>query len=148
MTDWLFQATPKRSTVGYDSKGHLVNPAPRTAGSSIIRYRDQIAMGDRAWLQTWQQTGEPDHAIGTLATIYELYEWENDWYTNIRLEYRVDPPLLAAELLGDPVLGSFGPFREFQCSNVPLPPPMATRLSELASPRLVPFGPSATRWPH
>ena len=43
---------------------------------------------------------------------------------------------LRAELLADASLGSFGPFRGFQGSAVPLPPDVARGLAERAAPRL------------
>jgi len=79
-----------------------------------------------------------------VATIVSLPYEKTDtqfgrWHTDIRWDYRIDPPLLRPELLGDPGLESFRPFRGFQGTNVPLPAEVASRLSELASPRLVPF---------
>jgi restriction endonuclease Mrr len=62
------------------------------------------------------------------------------WYVDIRWDYRIDPPLLRPELLGDPALASCYPFRGFQGTNVPLPAQVAGRLADLAGPRLVPFG--------
>jgi restriction system protein len=41
-------------------------------------------------------------------------------------------------LVNDPALQSFRPFRGFQGSNVPVPPEIASRLLEIAAPRLVP----------
>src|SRR5262249_62386725 len=59
------------------------------------------------------------------------------WRTDIRVDYRIRPPLLRSELLDDATLGSFRPFHGFQGSNVPLPPDIAAALSERAAPRLV-----------
>ena len=81
----------------------------------------------------------------TTAT-YENPEWHDGgssygrWRTGIRFDYRIDPPLLRAELLADAALGSFRSFGGFQGSTVPLPPEIATALSERASPRLEPLG--------
>jgi hypothetical protein len=95
----------------------------------------------------WLQIVGPDrpgiYYVATIVSLpYERVDAEfGRWSTDVRWEYRIDPPLLRAELLGDPTLGSFRPFRGFQGSNVPVSPPVATRLSELAGPRLVPFEP-------
>jgi hypothetical protein len=59
------------------------------------------------------------------------------WRTDIRYEYRIAPPLPRPRLIDDPQLGTFRPFRGFQGSNVPIPAPIASRLSNLAS--LVPL---------
>ncbi len=59
------------------------------------------------------------------------------WRTDIRVDYRITPPLLRSELLDDATLGSFRPFHGFQRSNVPVPPDIAAALSERAAPRLV-----------
>ena len=59
------------------------------------------------------------------------------WRTDIRVGYRIRPPLLRPELLDDATLGSFRPFHGFQGSNVPLPPDISAGLAERAAPRLV-----------
>src|SRR5262249_60682740 len=59
------------------------------------------------------------------------------WRTDIRVGYRITPPLLRSELLDDAALGSFRPFHGFQGSNVPVPADIAAALSERAAPRLV-----------
>ncbi|HYB49122.1 MAG TPA: hypothetical protein VED20_17485, partial [Streptosporangiaceae bacterium] len=64
------------------------------------------------------------------------------WRTDIRVGYRIRPPLLRSELLGDATLGSFRPFHGFQGSNVPVPPDIAAALSERAAPRLVTLSPA------
>jgi Restriction endonuclease len=135
MTDWIFQANPRlydvRAAVGKSRRDRWSTP----------RYRDRIALHDRIWLQI---VG-PDHpGIYYIATIVSLPYEKVDaqfgrWHTDIQWDYRIDPPLLRPELLGDPRLEAFRPFRGFQGTNVPLPPEVASRLSELAGPRLVPF---------
>jgi HJR/Mrr/RecB family endonuclease len=137
MADWIFQANPKR----YDVHAAVVKS--RKDWWSTPRYRDRIALGDRVWLQI---VGPDRPGIYYVATVVSLpYERADAgfgrWYTDFRWDYRIDPPLLRAELLGDPAVGSFRPFRGFQGTNVPLPPEVATRLSELAGSRLAPFGP-------
>jgi hypothetical protein len=69
---------------------------------------------------------------------YESPEEEfGPWHTDILWDYRLDPPLARPELINDPVLQSFWAFRGFQGSNVPVPAEIASRLMELARPRLV-----------
>jgi HJR/Mrr/RecB family endonuclease len=112
----------------------------RTGGTP--RYRDRIALGDRVWLQI---VG-PDHpGIYYVATIMSLpYEnvessWGR-WQTDVRFDYRIDPPLLRSELLNDPVIGSFRLFNGFQGTNAPVPQDVASRLAELAAPKMVALG--------
>jgi 2Fe-2S iron-sulfur cluster protein len=135
MTDWIRQANPRlydvRAAVGKSRRDRWSTP----------RYRDRIALHDRIWLQI---VG-PDHpGIYYIATIVSLPYEKADaqfgrWHTDIQWDYRIDPPLLRSELLGDLRLEAFRPFRGFQGTNVPLPPEVASRLSELAGPRLMPF---------
>jgi hypothetical protein len=58
------------------------------------------------------------------------------WRTDIRVDHRIDPPLLRVELRAAAELSSFWPFRGFQGSTVPLPPAIAGALGERAAPRL------------
>lgn len=136
MTGWIFQSNPKLYDV------HDAVARSRQEWWSTPRYRDRIALHDRVWLQI---VGPRRPGIYFVATVVSLpYErpdatfWR--WHTDIRWDSRVEPPLLRAELLGDPGVGSFRPFRGFQGTNVPLPPEVAARLAELAGPRLVELG--------
>jgi hypothetical protein len=93
----------------------------------------------------WLQIVGPDRpGIYYVATIVSLPYAAPDeefgpWRTDIRWDYRIDPPLSRPELVSDPVLQSFRPFRGFQGTNVPVRPEIASRLLELAGPRLVPL---------
>ena len=93
----------------------------------------------------WLQIVGPDRpGIYYVATIVSLAymrirEQFGPWQTDIRWDYRIEPPLPRSELVSDSVLQSFRPFRGFQGSNVPVPADIASRLSELAGPRLVPL---------
>jgi EVE domain len=141
MTDWIFQGNRKH----YDLEAAIT--ASRMHWWSTPRYRNQTAAGDRVWLQV---VGKDEPGIYYVATIttatYEDPEWHDGgssygrWRTGIRFDYRIDPPLLRAELLADAALGSFRSFGGFQGSTVPLPPEIAMALSERASPRLEPLG--------
>lgn len=145
MTDWIFQGNRKR----YDLDA--VVAASRHQRWNTPRYRDQTAAGDRVWLQV---VGRPHPGIYYVATItiptYEDPEWHDTrssygrWRTGIQFDFGIDPPLLRTELTADARLGSFRPFRGFQGSTVPIPPEIATTLSELAGPRLEPLGPGNT----
>jgi hypothetical protein len=137
MTDWIFQGNGNR----YDLDAALV--ASRLHSWRTPRYRDRTAVGDRVWLQV---VGRNDPGIYYLATIaaatYEDPEWRDGdsayarWWTDVRFDYRIDPPLLRAELLATAELSSFRPFRGFQGSTMPLPAATAAALWERAAPRL------------
>jgi EVE domain len=137
VTEWIFQGNRKR----YDLDAAIA--ASRQHSWSTPRYRDRTAAGDRVWLQV---VGRDHPGIYYLATItaatYEDPQWHaadsvyGRWRTDIRFDYRIDPPLLRAELLAGAELGSFRPFRGFQGSTVPLPPEIALALSAQAAPRL------------
>ena len=133
MTDWIFQANPKRYDV------HAAVARSRQDWWNTPRYRDRIAVNDRVWLQI---VGPDRPGIYYVATIVSLpyAAPENEfgpWHTDIRWDYRIDPPLPRPELVNDPALHSFRSFRGFEGSNAPVPPEIASRLLELAGPRLV-----------
>jgi hypothetical protein len=138
VNDWIFQGNPKH---------HRLNvPPSRQLWWSTPHYRDRTAAGDRVWLQI---VGRDHPGIYYIATITApTYEHPGQpsgtnhgrWRTDIRFDYGITPPLLRLELLGDPELGSFRPFRGFQGSTVPVPPDIAVLLWERAAPRLETFG--------
>jgi hypothetical protein len=140
MTEWIFQGNRKREDLD------AAIATSRLHSWSTPRYRDRTAAGDRVWLQV---VGRNEPGIYYVATItvrtYQDPEWHDNgrifgrWRTDIRFDYRIDPPLLRAELLATAELGSFRPFRGFQGSTVPLPPGIAATLWERASPRLEPL---------
>ena len=135
MTDWIFHGNPKHHDL------HAAVATSRRQWWSTPRYRDRTAAGDRVWLQI---VGRDHPGIYYVATImsptYEHHEppdvTHGRWRTDIRFDYRITPPLLRLELLGDPQLGSVRPFRGFQGSTVPVPPDIAAVLRERAAPRL------------
>jgi len=140
MTDWIFQGNGKQ----YDLDAAIA--ASRLRCWRTPRYRDRTAAGDRVWLQV---VGRHDPGIYYLATITApTYEDPESaavssvyarWRTDIRFDYRIDPPLLRVELLATPGLASFRPFRGFQGSSVPLPADIAAALQERAAARLDPL---------
>ena len=140
MTDWIFQGNGKH----YDLDAAIA--ASRLRSWRTPRYRDRTAAGDRVWLQV---AGRKEPGIYYVATItaptHEDPEWRDGdspsarWRTEVRFDYRIDPPLLRAELLATAGLASFRPFRGFQGSTVPLPADIAAALQERAASRLDPL---------
>ncbi len=140
MTDWIFQGNGKQLDLD------AAITASRLRSWRTPRYRDLAAAGDRVWLQV---VGRHEPGIYYVATIttptYEDPEWHDSespsarWRTDIRFDYRIDPPLLRVELLAMAGLASFRPFRGFQGSSVPLPADVAAALQARAAPRLEPL---------
>jgi hypothetical protein len=140
MTDWIFQGNGRQLDLD------AAIAASRLRSWRTPRYRDRTAAGDRVWLQV---VGRDEPGIYYLATItastYEDPDWDDRdpaparWRTDIRFDYRVDPPLLRAELLADARLGSFRPFHGFQGSTYPVPADIAAALGERAAARLDPI---------
>jgi hypothetical protein len=145
VTDWIFQGNSKQ----YDLDAAIAASRLRTWRTP--RYRDRTAAGDRVWLQV---VGRHEPGIYYLATItaptYSDPEWRDGdspyarWRTDVRFDYRIDPPLLRAELLATAELASFRPFGGFQGSTVPLPADIAATLRERAAPRLDALGPDSS----
>lgn len=138
MADWIFQANLKRFDV------HAEAAQSRTWWNTP-HHRAEIAIKDRVWLQIAGPYTPGLHYVATIeSSVYESTEIDDPespifgkWRTNIRFDYRIQPPLSRQELLDDPELGRFWRFRGFQGSNAPVPPATASRLSRLAAPRLV-----------
>jgi len=147
MSDWIFQGNSKQ----LDLDDAIA--ASRLRSWRTPRYRDQTAAGDRVWLQV---VGRDQPGIYYVATItaptYEDPEWHagDSPYarcrTDVRFDYRIDPPLLRAELTATGGLSSFRPFRGFQGSTAPVPADIAAALWERAAPRLEKL--STERKPH
>lgn len=140
MADWIFEGNPRH----YDLAAAVASSREQWWGTP--HFRDQMAVGDRVWLQV---VGPKDPGIYYVAAItaptYEHPVQPSDprhfrWRTDIRFDYRVRPPLLRSELLEDAELGSFRPFRGFEGSNVPVPPDIASALAARAASRLEPLG--------
>ena len=138
MTDWIFQGNGKH----YDLDARLADSRQRSWRTP--RYRDLTAVGDPVWLQI---AGRDEPGIYYLATItastYEDPEWHHGdsayarWRTDVRFDYRIDPPLLRVEILATAELSSFRPFRGFQGSTWPLPADIAVALRTRTAGRLV-----------
>jgi hypothetical protein len=143
MTEWIFQGNRKRSDLD------AAIAESRQLSWSTPRYRDRTAVGDRVWLQVVGRDHPGIYYVATItAATYEDPAWHaagssyGRWRTDIRFDYRIDPPLLRPELLATAELGSFRPFRGFQGSTVPLPADVAQALSARAAPRLEAFASS------
>ena len=136
MGDWVFQADhPVDDGVAQRPEDWWNTP----------QHRDEISIGDRVWLQV---TGRHNPGLYYLATlikpVYESHERVvpekssfGRWRTDIRFQYRIVPPLLRSDLIEDPELASFQPFRGFQGSNRPMPIEISSKLLEIAT--LVPL---------
>jgi hypothetical protein len=140
MADWIFEGNPRY----YDLAAAVASSPEQWWGTP--HFRDQMAVGDRVWVQV---VGPKDPGIYYVATITSpTYEHAVEasepqhfrWRTDIRFDYRVQPPLLRSELVEDAELGSFRPFRGFEGSNVPVPPEIASALAARAASRLEPLG--------
>jgi hypothetical protein len=136
MADWIFQADhPVDDEVTQQPEDWWNTP----------QHRDQIAVGDRVWLQISGRHNPGLYYIATVVRpVYESTERVDPnrpgfgrWRTDIRFEYRIVPPLLRSDLLKEPDLASFRPLRGFQGSNRPVPAVISSRLLELAN--LVPL---------
>jgi predicted RNA-binding protein with PUA-like domain len=140
MADWIFEGNPRH----YDLAAAVASSREQWWGTP--HFRDQMAVGDRVWLQV---VGPKDPGIYYIATITSpTYEHDVEpseprhfrWRTDIRFDYRVQPPLLRTELEADAELGSFRPFRGFEGSNVPVPPDIASALAARSASRLEALG--------
>jgi hypothetical protein len=142
MTEWIFQGDSKRHELG------AALSASRLRSWRTPRYRDRTATGDRVWLQIVGRDEPGIYFVGTItAPTYEDPEWHDGdspyarWRTDVRFDYRIDPPLLRVELQATAELASFRPFRGFQGSTVPVPSDIAAALWQRASSRLEPVAP-------
>ena len=140
MADWIFEGNPQH----YDLTAAVASSRYQWWGTP--HFRDEMAVGDRVWLQV---VGPHDPGIYYVATItsptYEHAVAASEprhfrWRTDIRFDYRVRPPLLRTELEADALLGTFRPFRGFEGSNVPVPADIAAALSARVASRLEPLG--------
>ena len=144
MTDWIFEANERH----YDLGAAVASSRVQWWGTP--HFRDRMAVGDRVWLQV---AGPKDPGIYYVATIVSptyshaasASDGESDaeehrrWRTDIRFDYRVQPPLLRTELEADATLAPFRPFRGFEGSNVPVPDEIVAALSARVASRLEPL---------
>jgi HJR/Mrr/RecB family endonuclease len=131
MADWIVQANPKMYDV------HAAVERSPTDWWRTPRYRRQIAVGDRIWLQI---VGPRDPGIYYIASFASLpYERPDSdfgpWHSDIQYEYRIEPPLLRVESAADPVLGPFTPLRGFQGTMAPVPDEVVARLLQVTEGR-------------
>src|SRR5215813_10342162 len=94
MADWIFEGNPRH----YDLDAAVA--ASREHWWGTPRFRDEMAIGNRVWLQV---VGPKDPGIYYVATIVtKTYEQHVDpsepahfrWRTDIRFDYRIRPALL------------------------------------------------------
>jgi hypothetical protein len=137
MADWLFQGNPERFPL------HAEVARSREHWWSTPRYRDQIARDDRVWIQIVGHDHPGLYYVATVTVpvhpgspVHEAGATFGQWRTDLRFDYRIDPPLLRSELLDDPGLGGFRPFHGFQGSAFPVPAEVAAALAQRAEPRL------------
>lgn len=132
MADWIFQADhPVDDEVAHEPEAWWNTP----------HHRSDIAIGDRVWLQVAGRHLPGLYYVATVVRpVYESTEIVyperpsfGRWRTDIRLGYRIAPPLLRSGLLQDPQLSSFRPFYGFQGSNRPVPAAIASKLLKLAN---------------
>jgi len=141
MSDWIVQANPKMYDV------HAAVETSRADWWRTPRYRKEISVGDRIWLQI---VGPHDPGIYYIASFTSLpYEKPDSefgsWHSDIQYDYRIQPPLLRVEALADCVLGQFRPLRGFQGTMARVPEDIVARLLHLTEGRRVPLdhaGPS------
>ena len=137
MADWIFEGNPRH----YDLEAAVASSRSQWWGTP--HFRDQMAVGDRVWLQVVGPK-DPGTYLADLEHTAEASETPEArhfrWRTDIRFDYRVQPPLLRSELEADAELGSFRPFRGFEGSNVPVPAEIASALAARVASRLEPLG--------
>lgn len=131
MTDWIFQANPKR----YDVHA-AVKRSPDDSWNTP-RSRDSIAIGDRVWLSIVGPSNPGLYYVAEATSLpYETPDSEfGRWHTDIRYIHRIDPPLSRSELLADPIVNQCRLLGGFQGSNAIIPEDIAARLRDLASDR-------------
>ena len=140
MTDWIFQGNRKQEEL------ESALAASRLRSWRTPRYRDRAVAGDWVWVQLVGRKNPGLYYVGTITgPTHEDSEWhEGDspyarWRTEVRFDFRIDPPLLRGELVATVGLSSFRPFGGFQGSTVPVPADIAGALRVRARSRLDPF---------
>ena len=135
MTDWMFQANPKR----YD----LVAAAAKRFSDewSMNQHRDKVSVGDRIFFfLSGPQAGI--YAIGRVVSpVYEaaVADEFGRWKVDVEYEAFVDPPALRAELVQDSTLASYRPFAGLLATNFVMDSAISGRLDELLSGRTKPI---------
>ena len=123
MADWIFQASAREHDLDLDAS--IAASPERWWGTP--RYRDQIAVGDRVWLQ---ETG-PHHPgiyyiATTMSATYEHPVQPGEpayarWRTDIRVDYRITPPLLRSNCSMTRHSGRSGRFMVFRARTCQSP---------------------------
>ncbi len=139
---WLFQGNPKL----YDLLGGIAEG--RLRNYAMNQHRDHAAYGDRVFFfLSGEKAGV--YAVGRITSTAYKADEPNEfglWKVDVTFEATVEAPLLRAELLGDPVLATFGPFGGRMGTNFPMSADVAARLEHVLASRLRPVDGSKTRW--
>lgn len=137
MPVWMFQANPKR----YD----LLSAARSGFDDhwSMNQHRGEVAVGDKVYFFiSGPEAGI--YLVGRVVSpVYESAEMDafGRWKVDVGYEGFVEPPLLRPELLDvvhEPILAAYAPFKGQQRTNFILPADVARRLTEATEGRLVP----------
>ncbi|OFV79737.1 MAG: hypothetical protein A2W26_10795 [Acidobacteria bacterium RBG_16_64_8] len=138
---WMFQGNPVR----YDLLTGIA--AGSISNYAMNQHRDHAAYGDRAFFfLSGDKAGM--YAVGRVTSTAYRAEQANEfgeWKVDVAFEATIDPPLLRAEMMGDPLLASFGPFAGRMGTNFPMPTDVAARLEMVLAPRLHPVHSASTK---
>ena len=135
MTDWMFQANPKR----YD----LVAEAAKRFSDdwSMNQHRDKVGVGDRIFFfLSGPKAGI--YVIGRVVSpVYEATVPDDfgRWKVDVEYEALVEPPILRPELMDDPTLATYRPFAGLLRTNFAMDPAIGDRLDELLAGRTKPI---------
>ena len=138
MTEWVFQANPKR----YDLLG-----AARSGFDdnwSMNQHRGEVAVGDKVYFFV-SGAAAGIYLVGRVVSpVYESAEMDDfgKWKVDVEYEAFVEPPLLRRELLdaqSEPILAAYDPFKGQQRTNFIVPSDVADRLAVVTEGRLAPI---------
>lgn len=130
----MFQANPKR----YDLMGRVA--ARFDDNWSMNQHRDLVSVGDRIYFFI-SGAAAGIYVVGRVVGPVLEAEVPNEfgkWKVDVEYEATVAPPLLRPELLSDPVLGSWAPFKGQLRTNFVMPAEVAAALKAKLEGRLVP----------
>ena len=131
--DWMFQANPKR----YDLMSRVV--ARFDDNWSMNQHRDLVSVGDTIFFFISGQSAGVYVVGRVVGPVFEA-DVPNEfgkWKVEVEYEATVDPPLLRAELLADPILQGWAPFKGQLRTNFVVPAEIATELRKKLDGRLV-----------
>ncbi len=135
MTEWMFQANPKRYDLLAAARAGIDD------NWSMNQHRDRVAIGDRVYFYLSGATAGVyvvGRVVGPVVEAQAADEFGR-WKVDVEYDAWVEPPLLRPELLADPVLGAWPPFRGQLRTNFILPADVASRLRQTLSDRTRPI---------